>query len=52
MVKNAKIVSGDPVLGMAAKNAVLKWKYKPATLNNRPVATDAEIQIVFGDPRK
>jgi TonB family protein len=51
-VNNVKVVSGDAVLATAAKNAVLQWKYKPATLNGRPIATTTEIQIVFGDQNK
>jgi protein TonB len=51
-VNNVKIVSGDVLLGAAAKNALLTWKYKPATLNGRPIATPTEIEIVFGDRNK
>jgi protein TonB len=51
-VKNVRVVSGDPVLGVAARNAVALWKYKPATLNGRPVSTPTEIRLVFGGPEK
>jgi len=51
-VNNVRIVSGDAVLAGAAKSAVMTWKYKPATLNGRPIATTTEIQIVFGDQNK
>ena len=51
-VKNVTVVSGDPMLATAAKQAVLQWKYKPATLNGQPIATNATIQIVFGDRNK
>jgi protein TonB len=51
-VNNVKVVSGDAVLATAAKNAVLQWKYKPATLNGRPITTTTEIQIVFGEQNK
>jgi protein TonB len=47
-VKDVKVVSGVPVLALAAKDAVLKWKYKPALLNGKPVATNVKIQISFG----
>jgi len=49
VVKNLKVLSGHPILAAAAKNAVLKWKYKAATLNDRPIATSVVIQISFGD---
>ena len=51
-VKNVKVVSGDPTLASAAKSAVILWKYKPATLNDKPIATNLAIQIVFGDREK
>ena len=51
-VKNVKAVAGDPVLAVTAKNAVAHWKYKPATLNGKPVATSVSIQILFGDRNK
>ena len=46
-VKSAKVVSGDPILGAAAKTAVLTWRYRAATLNGQPIASDAKIQITF-----
>jgi outer membrane biosynthesis protein TonB len=51
-VTNVKIVSGDRLLASAARAAVLTWKYKPATLNDRPVASRATVQISFGDRKK
>ncbi len=47
-VKNVKVQSGDAILAMAAKNAVLKWKYKPATLNDKPIEVKTMISMVFG----
>jgi protein TonB len=52
VVKNVNIVSGDPVLATAAKQAVLQWRYKPALLNGQSIASTATIQIVFGDRNK
>ncbi len=46
-VSNVKIVSGDPILAAAAQAAVRQWKYKPAILNGRPVASSAQISLVF-----
>jgi protein TonB len=51
-VKNVRVLSGDPVLAGAAKNSILMWRYKPATLNGKPIATSVSIQIVFGDRNK
>jgi protein TonB len=51
-VQNVKVVSGDPILAAAAKNAVLKWKYQAATLNGQPIAVSVAIQVSFGDRNK
>jgi protein TonB len=48
-VQSVKVLSGDVVLGAAAKNAVRTWKYRPATLNGQPIAIKSEVDIVFGD---
>ena len=50
-VASVKIVSGNPVLAVAAKNAVLKWKYRPARLNGQPVDTTIAIQVAFQPTR-
>ncbi len=46
-VKNVKILGGNPLLAAAARNAVMQWKYRPATLNGQPVSTSAEIRFDF-----
>ena len=51
-VTSVTVLRGDPVLTTAARNAVLKWRYKPARLNGRPIATTAMIQVLFGDRNK
>ncbi len=48
-VKDVRVLSGQPMLATAAKDAVLKWKYKPATLNGRAIASSVAIQIMFRD---
>jgi protein TonB len=48
-VQSVKVLTGDPVLAAAAKNAVQTWKYRPATLNGQPIAIRTEVDIVFGD---
>ncbi len=49
-VKNVKIVSGDGTLASSASQAVAFWKYKPATLNGKPVASTTTIQVIFNNP--
>jgi TonB family protein len=46
-VTGVKILSGHPILATAAKNAVLKWKYLPAMLNDRPVTSTMALQVRF-----
>lgn len=51
-VKNVKALSGDSILAAAAMDAVQQWKYKPATLNGVPTASNVTIQVVFGKQAK
>jgi outer membrane biosynthesis protein TonB len=52
-VYNAHAISGeglseDPDLRRAAEDAVLQWRYQPATLNGKPVQINAvTVDIVF-----
>ncbi|HEX8814330.1 MAG TPA: TonB family protein [Terriglobales bacterium] len=46
-VKNLKQVSGDPVLGQAAIDAVKQWKYSPYLLDGQPVDTPTQITVNF-----
>jgi len=41
------VVSGDPVLDIAAKEAVLKWKYQPALLNGEALEVTQAIVVKF-----
>jgi len=49
-VKEATLVSGDPVLGQAALDAVRQWRYRPTLLNSKPVEVDSTVTIGFGQP--
>jgi TonB family protein len=46
-VKNARVVKGNAMLHRAALDAVLQWRYKPATLNGKPVESPVEIKLNF-----
>ena len=46
-VKNLQLLSGDPLLDVAAKAAVLQWKYRPALLNGEPVEVTQGIIVKF-----
>ena len=41
-------LSGDPSLRKAAEDAVLQWRYQPATLDGKPIQTNAAtVDIIF-----
>ena len=46
-VSNAKVVSGYPALGAAARDAVLKSRYQPATLDGQPIESPIQIEVSF-----
>ena len=46
-VKDLHLLSGDPLLNVAAKQAVLQWVYRPASLNGDPVEVTQAIVVKF-----
>jgi len=46
-VKELKLISGDPLLNMAAEQAVAQWKFRPATLNGDPVEVTQTIVVKY-----
>ncbi len=46
-VKSLQVISGDPVLDIAAREAVLKWKYQPALLNGEALEVTQAIVVKF-----
>lgn len=46
-VEDVKVMSGHPVLGQAAAEAVRRWRYQPYLLNDQPVRMPVEIRIEF-----
>lgn len=49
-ISGVKQLSGDPVLGRAAIDAVRQWKYKPYYLNGEPVEVETQITVNFKLP--
>ncbi|MGA2301992.1 MAG: energy transducer TonB [Candidatus Acidiferrum sp.] len=52
IVYNAHAISGeglseDPLLRKAAEEAVLQWRYEPATLVGKPIQIDATADVIF-----
>ena len=50
-VKDVRVTKGHPVLGSAATEAVLRWRYEPARLNGIAVETQSSAVIVFQPPK-
>ena len=46
-VRSASILSGDLVLGNAARAAVLGWRYRPYIQNGRPVDVETTVTVAF-----
>lgn len=49
-VGEISVVSGSPILAEAARQAVQKWKYKPAMLNGSPIVIQKQIMFLFTLP--
>jgi len=46
-VKQAEVLSGQPLLVRAALDAVRQWTYAPTTLNGQPVEVVTRVAVVF-----
>jgi TonB family protein len=46
-VQYAHAISGDPRLRAAAEEAVMKWRYKPYTINGTPVQAVTQVRVNF-----
>jgi protein TonB len=51
IVRSVNPLDGHPVLAAAAKDAVMSWKYRPATLNGTPVESKVEVHILFQESK-
>lgn len=49
-VREAKVISGPPMLRDSAVNAVKQWKYAPSTVNGRAVESSVQIVLQFKIP--
>jgi len=47
-VTNVRVLRGLPMgLSDAAQNALMRWKFKPAMMNNRPVSVYYTLTVTF-----
>lgn len=49
-VHEVKVLSGNPILALAAKQAVQQWRYQPFQLNGKPVPIHTRVTIQFKLP--
>jgi len=48
--RDLTLISGQPLLAQAARDAIRQWRYQPALLNGKPVALQQRITVVFKVP--
>jgi protein TonB len=46
-IENLRVVSGPPMLAMAAEEAVRTWRYRPYLLNGAPVEVETTVRVLF-----
>jgi len=46
-VQSLQVLSGDVMFVQSAKEAVLRWRYKPTILNGQPVEVDTTISVIY-----
>ena len=46
-VRELEVVSGNPILARAAREAVQQWRYQPTRLNGQPVEVETHITVTF-----
>ena len=51
-VISAKAVDGSPVLRGSAELAVKQWRFKPATMNGKPVTGSGTVSVTFNPDRR
>jgi protein TonB len=49
-VGEIKVVSGAPLLAVAATEAVRQWRYSPSLLNGKPIQVQKQITVIFKLP--
>lgn len=46
-IRNLRVLSGNPILTSAAKEAARQWRFRPEVQNGQPVATQQQITVNF-----
>jgi protein TonB len=46
-IENLRLLSGSPILSVAAEDAVRTWRYRPYMLNGEPVEVETTVNVIF-----
>lgn len=46
-IESAEILSGHPLLALAAREAILQWRYHPTLLRGEPIEVETLITVIF-----
>src|SRR5208282_5977728 len=46
-VQSVEVLSGHPLLAQAARDAILRWRYRPTTLGGHAVEVETLITVIF-----
>jgi protein TonB len=46
-IQNLRVISGNPLLVKAARDAVIQWRYRPYLLDGEPVEVETQITVNF-----
>jgi protein TonB len=47
VIREVKVLSGDPLLATSALEAVKQWRWRPTYLNGQPVEVITQIEVTF-----
>ena len=46
-IQSLEVLSGNPLFGQAAREAIERWRYQPTLLNGEPVEVETVITVIF-----
>lgn len=46
-IRQLEVLSGNPILAQAAREAVQQWRYQPTLLNGQAVEVETHITVTF-----
>jgi TonB family protein len=49
-IEGSKVIKGDPMLAQAVLEVLPQWRYQPASLNGKPIASETNLTVNFKLP--